>query len=64
MASAAPDFASLGNGLPDMLTTDLLTTPPCAFTIVEWRRRGVVLSELELSRTEYAIRQPGSRTGT
>jgi hypothetical protein len=49
----------LANGLPDVLTTDLLTKPTCEFTLVEWRRRDLILSELELQRSEYV--DPASR---
>ncbi len=47
------DLSVLGNGVPDMITTDMVTTPPCAYTIVEWRRRDAVTQELALSQSEY-----------
>jgi hypothetical protein len=47
------DFAQLGNGVPDMLTTDLLTEPKCEFTIVEYRKRDAILDEMRLGRSEY-----------
>ena len=47
------DLASLGNGVPDMLTTDIVGNRMCEFTIVEWRRRDVILEELERSNSEY-----------
>ena len=53
VASTEAEFAALGNGLADMLTTDLLAKPECEFTLVEWRRRDAVLDEIALSRTEY-----------
>jgi hypothetical protein len=59
VTSADADFSVLANGLPDMLTTDLLTAPECEFTLVEWRRRDVILDELALQRSEYV--DPASR---
>ena len=53
LASTNPEFVGLGNGVPDMLTTDCVATPECPFTIVEWRRRDAILRELALSQTEY-----------
>ncbi len=53
------DLAVLGNGAPDMITTDMVTTKPCEYTIVEWRRRDAVTEELALSQTEYV--DPGTR---
>jgi hypothetical protein len=47
------DFAALGNGMADMLTTDLVAKPKCEFTLVEWRRRDALLGEIALSQTEY-----------
>ena len=53
VVGGASDLAVLGNGVPDMVTTDVLTKPPCEFTLVEWRRRDLVLREIALSQTEY-----------
>jgi len=47
------DIQMLGNGMADMLTTDLMVKPTCEFTLVEWRRRDAVLAEIALSQTEY-----------
>ncbi len=59
VTSANADFSVLANGLPDMLTTDLLTKPECEFSLVEWRRRDAILDELALQRSEYV--DPASR---
>ncbi len=53
------DLAVLGNGAPDMITTDMVITRPCEYTIVEWRKRAVVTEELALSQSEYV--DPASR---
>jgi hypothetical protein len=47
------DLAVLGNGMADMLTTDLMSKPKCEFTLVEWRRRDELLAEIKLSQSEY-----------
>ena len=36
-----------------MITTDMVQTKPCAYTIVEWRRRDAITQELALSQSEY-----------
>lgn len=46
-------LAGIGNGMPSMQTTELMTKPPCAFTLVEWSRRSEVQDEIALSQTEF-----------
>ena len=41
------------NGMPDMLSHELLTKPLCAYTIVEWRKRAVIQRSSSCSRREY-----------
>jgi hypothetical protein len=52
-------LSGMANGVPDFVTTDLLQAPACEFTLVEWRRRDVILDELALQRSEYV--DPASR---
>jgi hypothetical protein len=47
------DFAALGDGVVDMLTTDLMGKPKCEFSLVEWRKRDALLKEIALSQTEH-----------
>lgn len=51
--------AGLGNGVSDMLITDLVNTHLCEYSIVEWKRRDAVMSELAMQQTEYF--DPASR---
>ena len=49
-----------------MLTTDVLTAAPqCAFTLVEWRRRDLILDELAYSTEQgFLIDEPEDELGT
>ncbi len=46
-------LAGIGKGMPSMQTSELMTKPPCEFTLVEWSRRAEIEQEIALSQTEF-----------
>ncbi|MEO8689547.1 MAG: hypothetical protein ABI611_15215 [Solirubrobacteraceae bacterium] len=53
------EVGPLGNGIPEMLITDLLQSPRCPMTIVEMRHRQAILDEQAFQQSEHV--DPASR---
>jgi hypothetical protein len=53
VTSSDGELGMLRRGMPEMLTTDVLASRACPFTIVEWMRRDEVIREIEMEQTQY-----------
>lgn len=53
VTSSDGELGMLRRGMPEMLTTDVLASNACPFTIVDWMRRDEIIKEIELEQTQY-----------